>query len=234
MVKVLVLQHVGCEGLGSLEGFFDKQGVDHVDVALFAGEKIPADWDRYNGIVILGGPMNVYQEKEFPFLAEEDSLLKKALANLKPMLGVCLGAQLIVKAASGKVVTGHRKEIGWYDVNLTDEGRDDLLFKGLSKSFKVFEWHGDTFNIPSKGVKLASSEIFPNQAFRVGNAYGLQFHLEVTDGMIADWMKVYNEEIQHLDYIDSEKIVKDTKKQSRELIKISDKVYANFLNLISR
>jgi GMP synthase (glutamine-hydrolysing) len=234
MVRVLVLQHMGCEGLGSLEGFFDKQGIDHVHVALHAGEKIPSDWDRYNGIVILGGPMNVYQEKEYPFLAEEDAIIKKALTNLKPMLGICLGAQLIAKAAGAKVVTGHRKEIGWYDVNLTYGGRDDLLFNGLPKSFKVFQWHGDTFNIPSKGTKLASSEIFPNQAFRVGNAYGLQFHIEVTESIILDWMKEYGNEIKDMDYIDSGRIVKDTKKQSRELIKLADKVYANFLGLVSR
>jgi len=234
MVKVLVLQHVGCEGLGSLDGFFDKMGVDHEDVALFAGEKIPDDWDRYNGIVILGGPMNVYQETEYPFLADEDVLIKKALAVLKPMLGICLGAQLIAKAAGAEVAAGHRKEIGWYDVNLTKDSGEDLLFKGLPRSFKVFQWHGDTFNIPPKGVKLASSEIFPNQAFRVGNAYGLQFHVEVTNRIIMDWMKEYNTEIRHLDYIDPEKIVKDTKKHSGDLIKIADKFYANFLNLISR
>jgi GMP synthase (glutamine-hydrolysing) len=234
MVRVLVLQHMGCEGLGSLEGFFDKQGVDHVHVALFAGEKIPSDWDRYNGIVILGGPMNVYQEKEYPFLAEEDALIKKALANLKPMLGICLGAQIIAKAAGAKVLTGHRKEIGWYDVNLTSEGRDDLLFNGLPKSFKVFQWHGDTFDIPSKGVKLASSEIFPNQAFRVGNACGLQFHIEVTEGIILDWMKEYNKEIGGLDYINPKEIISDTKRRSKDLIKLADKVYANFLGLMTR
>jgi GMP synthase (glutamine-hydrolysing) len=234
MVKVLVLQHMGCEGLGGLEGFFDKQGIDHVHVALHAGEKIPSDWDRYNGIIILGGPMNVYQEKEYPFLAEEDAILKKALANLKPMLGICLGAQLIAKAAGAKVVTGHRKEIGWYDVNLTDGGREDLLFKGLPKSFKVFQWHGDTFNIPSKGTKLASSEIFPNQAFRVGNAYGLQFHIEVTEGIILDWLKEYDKEIGDSDYIDPEEIISDTKRRSKDLIKLSDRFYSNFQNFISR
>jgi GMP synthase (glutamine-hydrolysing) len=234
MVRVLVLQHMGCEGLGSLEGFFDKQGIDHTHVALHAGEKIPADWDRYNGIIILGGPMNVYQENEYPFLAEEDVIIKKALANLKPMLGICLGAQLIAKAAGAKVLTGHRKEIGWYNINLTGEGRDDLLFNGFPKSFKVFQWHGDTFNIPAKGTKLASSEIFPNQAFRVGNAYGLQFHIEVTESIILDWLKEYDKEIGDLDYIDPKEIVSDTKRRSKDLLKLADKAYANFLNLISK
>ena len=222
-----------CEGLGSMEGFFHRQGVEADYVALHAGEKIPGDAGRYNGVVILGGPMNVYQEKEYPFLVEEDRFIKKSLAELKPLLGICLGSQLIAKAAGAKVLTGHRKELGWYDVSLTGAGRDDLLFKGFPKEFKVFQWHGDTFNIPSGAEKLACSEIFPNQAYRLGNAYALQFHIEVTDSIIAQWMKEYSGEMNSLDYIDAKQIEKDTKKYSKGLYKLADKFYGNFLKILA-
>jgi GMP synthase (glutamine-hydrolysing) len=107
------------------------------------------------------------------------------------MRGICLGAQLMAKAAGAKIIAGHRKELGWYDIELTKEGTVDRLFKGFPKRFKAFQWHGDTFEIPKGAVKLASSEIFPNQAFRLCNAYALQFHMEAMKETINEWMAEY-------------------------------------------
>ena len=230
-MKILVLQHMACEGLGGMEALQGK-GLKYEYVQLHAGAKFPKDTSSYAGIIILGGPMNVYQEKEYPFLKDENTFIKKMLAEEKPMLGICLGAQLIAKAAGAKVLTGHRKELGWYDIGLTKEGAIDQLFKGFPARFKAFQWHGDTFRIPKNAIKLASSEIFPNQAFRLGNAYALQFHIEVMEETINDWMAEYREEMESLDYIDAESIRSDTKRYMGELHAMGDRFYENFMSLL--
>jgi GMP synthase-like glutamine amidotransferase len=139
--------------------------------------------------------MNVYEEDHYPFLREEDLFIKEAIQRGKFVLGICLGAQLIAKALGAKVFKASLKEIGWYDIYLTMIGSKDPLFSNLPKTFPVFQWHGDTFEIPKGGKLIATSTSVPHQAFRYGdNAYGLQFHLEVTEKMIKEWMETYEEE----------------------------------------
>jgi GMP synthase-like glutamine amidotransferase len=140
--------------------------------------------------------MNVYEEDLYPFLREEDLFIKEAIQRGKHILGICLGSQLIAKALGAKVSKAPVKEIGWYDVSLTKIGSQDLLFSNLPKTFSVFQWHGDTFEIPKGGKLLATANSVPHQAFRYGdNTYGLQFHLEVTEEMIHEWMESYEEEL---------------------------------------
>ncbi|RMF89548.1 MAG: type 1 glutamine amidotransferase, partial [Methanobacteriota archaeon] len=143
------------------------------------------------------GPMNVYEEERYPFLRDEDRLIKQALETGAPVLGICLGAQLIAKAAGARVWQGPEKEIGWGEVRLTEEGRRDPLFKGFPLEFPVFHWHGDSFDLPSGAVPLAENDLYL-QAFRLGGAIGLQFHLEVTAGMIRSWLSEYHEETKGL------------------------------------
>jgi GMP synthase-like glutamine amidotransferase len=220
---------MACEGLSGMEAIEDL-GVEYEYVPLHEGADIPEDTSEYAGTIILGGPMNVYEEKEYPFLRDENLFIKKALKEGNPLLGICLGGQLIAKAAGARVLTGHRKELGWYDLDLTGAGLKDQLFKGFPKTFKAFQWHGDTFQIPRGASKHASSEIFPNQAFRLGSAYGLQFHIEVTKETIEDWMEEYDEELKSLDYIDAEKIVEDTEKYLDSLYVLADRFYKNFIS----
>ncbi|MFZ2456502.1 MAG: type 1 glutamine amidotransferase [Candidatus Altiarchaeia archaeon] len=231
-MEILVLQHMACEGMEGMEKALDSRKIGYEYVPLYEGAQIPKDASDYAGIVVLGGPMNVYQEKEYPFLRDENTFIKKMLTEKKPMLGICLGGQMIAKAAGAKVLTGHRKELGWYDLELTKEGINDPVFKGFPKRFKAFQWHGDTFQIPQDAVKLAYSEIFPNQAYRLGNAYGLQFHIEVMEETINDWMAEYGEEMNSLDYIDADKIREDTKKYVDELYKLAGRFYENFISVL--
>jgi len=231
-MKVLALQHMACEGMCGMEKALKDKGIGCDYVPLHDGAEIPKDTSGYAGIIILGGPMNVYQEKEYPFLRDEDTFIKKMLAEEKPVLGICLGAQLIAKAAGAKVLTGHRKELGWYDIELTKEGETDCLFKGFPKRFKAFQWHGDTFQIPEGAVKLASSEIFPNQAFRLGSAYAVQFHIEVLEETINEWMAEYDEELQSLDYIDAGSVRTDTKRYMKDLHALADRFYGNFISAL--
>ncbi len=146
------------------------------------------DLDSAAGIVMLGGPMNVYQEEEYPFLKKEDLFIKGVLREEIPFLGICLGSQLLAKACGAAVTKSPEKEIGWYDVQLTEEGQQDELFHGLGQTLSVFQWHGDTFAVPDNGILLATGRPCRNQAFRVGRcAYGLQFHPEVTAAMVRTW-----------------------------------------------
>ena len=148
--------------------------------------------DECTGIVILGGPMNAYEEDRYPFLREEDLFIKESIQRGKNVLGICLGAQLIAKALGAKVNKAQEKEIGWFDVSLTEAGSHDPLFSRLPKTFSVFQWHEDTFEMPNAGKLIATSTSVPHQAFKYGeNAYGLQFHLEVTEKMIREWMESY-------------------------------------------
>jgi GMP synthase-like glutamine amidotransferase len=141
--------------------------------------------------------MNVYEEDRYPFLKDEDLFIKEAIQRGKFVLGICLGAQLIAKALGARVIKSPAREIGWYDVSLTRIGAVDPLFSHLPKTFSVFQWHEDTFEMPHGATLIATSSLIPYQAFRYGeNAYGLQFHLEVTREMITEWMETYEEEFE--------------------------------------
>jgi GMP synthase-like glutamine amidotransferase len=192
-MNVLIIKHVDIEGPGLIEYCLRKQKLSYRIINLEGGDPLPK-LDPLSLVILLGGPMNVYEEDCYPFLKDEDLFIKEAIQRGKFILGICLGAQLIAKALGAKVFKAPVKEIGWYDVSLTKIGSNDPLFSYLPKTFPVFQWHEDTFEIP-KGAKLiATSSSVPHQAFRYGdNAYGLQFHLEVTEEMIQEWMRTYEE-----------------------------------------
>jgi GMP synthase-like glutamine amidotransferase len=154
--------------------------------------------------------MNVYEEDRYPFLKDEDLFIKEAIQRGKFVLGICLGAQLMAKALGARVIKSPAREIGWYDVSLTRIGAIDPLFSHLPKTFSVFQWHEDTFEMPHGATLITTSSLVPYQAFRYGdNAYGLQFHLEVTGEMIREWMETYEEEFDPFP-LSKQKILSDT------------------------
>lgn len=158
-------------------------------------DRLPNSIEQFAGIVILGGPMAVYDD--FGYLVEEQALVRKAIKSGIPLLGVCLGSQLIAQATGGRVYKGPKKEIGWHDVSLTPAGSSDV-FRGLGSRVRVFQWHGDTYDLPRDAAVLARSEFYP-QAFRVGSAIGIQFHLEVDDALIERWTQEYKAELERED-----------------------------------
>src|SRR2546426_2155157 len=195
MPRLLVLQHIGCEPLGLIEPALKERGMEYRYVRLFAGEAIPKDLSGWDGLIALGGPMSANDGERLGFIADELRLLTKVLEAGMPALGICLGAQLIAKAAGAEVTAGEEKEIGWYPLTLTEEGKKDRLLAGLPDTFPVFQWHGETFDVPRGAVRLAGSERYSNQAFRLGEqVYGLQFHLETTAPMIIEWLDLYRDE----------------------------------------
>lgn len=221
-MAVLVLQHAESEHLGTFD-------IECEYVRLFSGALVPQNLSEYNALVILGGPMNVYEEDKYPYLKSEDLLIKEALKNGLPTLGICLGSQLIAKAGGAKVYGGQEKEIGWYNAGLTEEGRKDKIFSMFEDSFTVFQWHGDTFDLPEGAVLLAKNDLY-NQAFRLGNAYALQFHIEVTERMISEWIEDYREELQSLKgTIDPEKIIEDTEKNISALNQCAEEFISRWI-----
>jgi len=195
MRRLLVLQHIACEHLGLVEPALKDRGMEYRYVRPFAGEDIPKDLAGWDGVIALGGPMSANDGERIGFIADELRLLTKVLETGMPALGICLGAQLIAKAAGAEITAGEEKEIGWYPLRLTEEGKKDRVLTGLPDTFPVFQWHGETFDVPPGAVSLAGSERYSNQAFRLGETvYGLQFHLETTQPMIIEWLDLYREE----------------------------------------
>jgi len=188
-MQVVVIIHSESEGWGTVGDFLQSLPVDVAQTRLYAGDQLPEDLSKVKAVISMGGHMNVYQEEEFPFLAHETVFLQKALRLQIPIFGICLGAQMVAKACGVPVTLASAKERGWTSVSLTREGVHDPLFNGLAGELLVFQWHEDSFQIPNGGVLLATSATCRNQAFRYGNAYGIQFHPEVTREIILDWSK---------------------------------------------
>lgn len=186
-MRALILTHVPHEGPGTIGDFLREEGAAVETVPLHDGAPLPADPAAADLVVSMGGPMNVYEDWKFPFLADETAFLQRAIAADIPVIGICLGAQLIARAWGARVYRAPVEEIGWGTVRLTGEGREDPLFQGIPETMNVLQWHGDTFDVPDGGVLLAAGEDVPHQAFRVGRAWGLQFHVEVDRPMLADW-----------------------------------------------
>ncbi|HXX33644.1 MAG TPA: type 1 glutamine amidotransferase [Thermodesulfobacteriota bacterium] len=192
-MNTLIVKHIDVEGPGLIESCLNQGKIPYQILNLEPRVRFPKLEDITH-IVLLGGPMNVYEEDRYPFLKDEDLFIKEAIQRGKAILGICLGAQLIAKALGAKVFKAPVKEIGWYDVSLTKVGLQDPLFSCLPKTFPVFQWHEDTFEIPNGARLIATSSPISHQAFRYGEkVYGLQFHLEVTKEMIRDWIETYEE-----------------------------------------
>lgn len=189
--KILVFQHVPYEPLGTLDPLLKEAGfrIRYVNFGRDPAER--PTLDRYAAIIVLGGPMNADQIDSYPNLITEVEILREAIDRDMSVLGICLGAQLLAKALGGSVRRNAQREIGWYDVDLTDEGAADPVLSTFAGTQPVFQWHEDGIEIPAGTVHLASSPASDVQAFRHGeHVYGFQFHLEVDAQLIDRWLTV--------------------------------------------
>ena len=196
---------------------------------------MPRDAQNYRLAIILGGPMNVYEEEKYPFLRDELSFIENCIKKNTKVLGLCLGGQLIARALGAAVGKNSKKEIGWYDLRLTDEGMSSPLFSGLPEIFKAFHWHGDRFDIPEGGARLAQSALCENQAFIYDNrALALQFHLEIEGTSdIGNWCMEYREELRQENGENAlEQMLAQTKKEMPALTPIAGKFYENFYSWV--
>ncbi len=233
--KVIILQHVVSENAGTILDFLKKKKIPFQQVKLFRDvpgtrtEKVHVpdifpDIDKARALVVMGGPMNVYEEDKYPFLKAENTFIQEAILRGVPYLGVCLGSQLLAKAMGAKVYKAKKEEIGWDTVELTARAKEDPLFKGYkSNKLNVLQWHGDTFDLPRGAVHLAANKDVPHQAYCVaGLFYGLQFHIEVNRPMLEAWFKKRP---------DLPAILKEYDRYKSTLKKITDRFYNNFFSL---
>jgi GMP synthase (glutamine-hydrolysing) len=235
--KLLVFQHVRHEGLGTLDPLLRGTGIQ-IDSVNFSREpEERPTLDGYDGLVVLGGPMGVYDTDKYPHLSLETKLIEHAAKEEMPVLGICLGAQLIASALGARVYPNGIKEIGWYDLTPTLDARDDPLFRHIERTEKVFQWHGDTFDLPRGGVHLASSPLCANQAFRYRRQiYALQFHLEIDVPTIDTWLNVLENrrEIANLNGAIDPKIIRDeTPHRIERLTELSHRVFGEFIKLVN-
>ncbi len=191
-----IIKNSKYEGPGSIEHFFAENSIPYKVFEAEEGE-LPSNLDGFNGLIVLGGPMGVYEMNRYPHLKVVSRLIREGINRNIKILGICLGAQLIAHTLGARVFKGHGEEIGWFDIELTGEGLRDSAMISLAKhpsvgdiwkKFKVFHWHGDTFEMPLGAVHLARSKLYENQAFKYKNyVYAFQFHVEVTNDLLVEW-----------------------------------------------
>ena len=189
MPRILVFQHVAAEPLGTLDPLIRRRGHRIRFVNFEREPDAQPSVDRYRGLVVLGGPMNVEERATRPHLMTELRAIERMLELGRPVLGICLGAQLLAHVLGAPVRRIERPEIGWYPLTTTDAGRLDPVLAPLGETSPVFQWHGRHFEVPATAVHLARTDSCEQQAFRYGdNAYGFQFHLEMDQPLIERWL----------------------------------------------
>lgn len=235
MRKILVFQHVAHEILGTLNPLLKKAGFRIRYVNFDRNSEAQPSIEKYNGLIVLGGYMGVYDSDQHRHLLHEMHVIEQALKKGVPILGICLGSQMIAHVLGGKVHKGDRPEVGWSKVKLTEEGSRDSLFQGFEKEEMIFQLHQDTFEIPKGAIHLASSDLYASQAFRYQqNVYGLQFHLEVDQAMVKRWLKIpANLDLirRHSDLYSVEKIMTETKAQIQRSLELSESCFQEFIAL---
>ncbi|MCF7818860.1 MAG: type 1 glutamine amidotransferase [Kiritimatiellales bacterium] len=193
-MKLHYLQHVPFEGLGMIEDWAKAHGAEISSSQLFNGDPLP-DLGSFDWLVIMGGPMGIYDHDEHPWLIAEKAFIRSAIDSGKTVLGICLGAQLIADVLGAKVYPGPQKEIGWFPIKRA-AGTPDLIPEELT----VFHWHGDTFDIPDGAIRLASSAACKNQGFIYGDrVVALQFHLETTEESMEALIAHCSDELANVD-----------------------------------
>ena len=221
-MKIHYFQHVAFEGLGFIENWAQENKHQLSATKFYEKHQLP-NLSSFDMLIVMGGPMGVYDEKDFPWLVEEKAFIKKAIEADKLVVGICLGAQLIAETLGAKVYANKEKEIGWFPIQKTGH----FFFKSLPEDFVVFHWHGDTFDLPKRAVHLASSKGCRNQAFLYNKkVLALQFHMEATEKTLQQMLENGKAELKGGEFIQSEQEILEGKNYHKE----NNKVLENLLN----
>jgi GMP synthase (glutamine-hydrolysing) len=233
-LRLLVLQHISCEPPGVFAEVMRERGVEPVPVELDENEPLP-DWREFDAVLVMGGPMGADDDKDHPWLTAEKQLVREVVEAGRPLLGVCLGVQLLASALGAQVRTMESPELGLLPVELTPEGREHPLFEGVEDPFPSLQWHGDTFDLPDGAVRLASSPVAANQAFQAGErSFGIQFHLEVTREMAREWAEVPEYRAYLAQALDEERanaFLAELEQRADELHPTARRLFGNWLSL---
>jgi GMP synthase (glutamine-hydrolysing) len=234
----MVFQHVAAEPLGTLHARIRARGHR---IRFHNFERDPdaqPNVDRYQGLIVLGGPMNVDEQARHPHLGTELRAIEAALRQGKPVLGICLGAQLLAHVLGAPVTRHVQQEIGWYELETTEAGRGDAVIGSLGERAPVFQWHGRTYGLPTGAVQLARTATCEQQAFRFGEtAYGFQFHLEADTKMIERWLRTpaYRDELATAALPqDPTQIRAATPERMATMQPLAETVFNGFLDLVGR
>jgi GMP synthase-like glutamine amidotransferase len=188
-LKIHTLQHVSFEGLGCINQWITTKGHTVNYTKLYDNPQFPV-LDEFDWLIVMGGPMGVYDEAMYPWLKEEKEFIRRAIEGGKTIVGICLGSQLIAEVLGAKVYPNKRKEIGWFDIQKTEFAKSQPLLEQIEEQFTVFHWHGDTFDLPAGSERLFSSAVCLNQAFLYKKkVLGLQFHFEVTSHTLKEMIE---------------------------------------------
>lgn len=194
-LSVHTLMHVPYEGLGCIEDWINSKGHSLSYTKFFESYNLPKV-DDIDALIVMGGPMSVYEEDNFKWLAQEKAFIREAVEKGKIVLGICLGSQLIAEVLGAKVYPNNQKEIGWFEVNQTKAGKQNAILNNIEDKFTVFHWHGDTYDLPPATEHLFYTNICKNQAFIFKNrVLGLQFHFEVTEKTLKEMVENGREEL---------------------------------------
>lgn len=223
MTDMLVLQNAKYEGLSGLGRLLEEDGF-RTKIVFAKKEKIPKE--DYSAVIILGAPESANDDLDH--LKDEMRLIRDSVEKEVPVLGICLGSQLIAKAFGAKVYQGKKKEIGIYhDIEFDNQSKSGI-FSGINSPATVFHWHGDTFDLPQGALRLAHSKDYQNQALQVGSAVGVQFHLEVTEDTIRLWLEKSKYELSQVPYIDPDEIIRKIPEYMQEIQNTMKTFYRNF------
>ena len=228
MQPIWIFRHIACEGLGYLSETFKHHSLEWELFAVDEGCDIPISTVGSAGMVFLGGPMSVNDSDAW--IAQELKLIQAAHQQDLPILGHCLGAQLIAKAMGAKITSNPVREIGWHSIKQVNSAKLHPIMESIAEEFTVFHWHGETFSIPNSATALFTSADCQNQAFAAGNTLALQYHLEVTPDMVDKWSKLYANQLELSASIQSrETMLAQHHNKCDNMHQIADSLYQNWL-----
>lgn len=232
MKPIAIFRHLECEGPGYFADFLNQHDLPHTLIRIDQDDPVPSSIEGYSALVFMGGPMSVNDDLDW--IAKELTLIQQAAKQNMPMLGHCLGGQLIAKALGGMITANPVKEIGWHSVAQQQNATADHWLAELPNDFEVFHWHGETFSIPQGAGLLLSSQYCENQAFAMGNTLALQCHVEMTTPMVKEWVSEYADELSapSASLQAGKLILENLEAKINQLKPIADKLYQRWIRAL--
>lgn len=229
MKPIRIFRHVACEGPGYVGEFLQRRGVPWELVCIDENQAVPSELDGVSGLIFMGAITSV--NEPLAWIGEELRLIRRAVDQGVPVMGVCFGGQLLSKALGGQVTRGPGMEIGWHQVRRTDDPQGDHWLNGLGRELLAFSWHGDTFSVPPRAGLLLRSTCYGNQAFALDDHLAMQFHLEMTERMVNGWLSHYGSDLERRSGCiqAKERILLGLQDKLRELHRVADVIYGNWV-----
>ncbi|MHB8534420.1 MAG: type 1 glutamine amidotransferase [Sulfuricaulis sp.] len=233
MKEILITRHAAHEGPGYVADYLDRHRLPHRLIRVDRNDPIPSSIDGVSGLVLMGGPMSV--NDPLPWISRIENLVRQAVAADIPVLGHCLGGQLISKALGGAIVKNPVKEIGWLPVSRVDGPGAQGWLDGLPGEFEVFHWHGETFSLPAGATRILASRACANQAFVIGKTLAFQCHVEMTAGLVRDWARIGAGELAPVcaTVQDTRMLTADLDARLQRLHSVADKFYDRWIEGLS-